>query len=509
VPKSSNIIAENVGPIAAVQFSLSDYGVTVLVAPNGSGKSILLDAVSAAARGAGKVPLRDHAKKGRVEAFGAKITLGGTTRHTGEFEVENLEGRFDLSALVDPGLKTAEAADAHRVKALVALTGVQAKPELFRDHEAFADWDAVIRGESLETDDLCEMARRIKVDYDTAARKAEADADKEDGFAQGLDNQAKAAEVDLTAESDAAVLQERYNSARDTLRGMEQSRRVATEQQEKAKTTRDRLEALKSKRLDYTQKEIEAGAEEATKTVERCDADVTDINERIAQLQADKQALLSTRVEAARDLELWQEREKTLAAHLRAVREASVLLEGLAEMVGAPSDENLADAKALLSQATEDQERGVLIRNTRQQVSDAAKHREKAAEHRRRAEAYREAGRATDAVLSDSIKCPTLRIESDGKAARLVTDTARGNSIPYHELSDGERWTIAIDLGAEQVGEGGLLVIPQVAWEGIDGKNRKAIHKHAKTRKVYILTAEKALDPDAEKTIKPAHFSAN
>ena len=95
---SKTISAENLGPITALEFALTSPGVTVLVAPNGSGKTILLEAVQAAARGEGKLPLRDRTKKGKVEAFGATVTIGGTCRHTGSFEVTNLEGR------VQPGL---------------------------------------------------------------------------------------------------------------------------------------------------------------------------------------------------------------------------------------------------------------------------------------------------------------------------------------------------------------------------------------------------------------------
>lgn len=82
---SKEILAENLGPIEHAQFTLKEPGVTVLTAPNGSGKSILLEAVQAAAVGSGKLPLRDRTKKGRVEAFGAVITIGGTCRHTGQF----------------------------------------------------------------------------------------------------------------------------------------------------------------------------------------------------------------------------------------------------------------------------------------------------------------------------------------------------------------------------------------------------------------------------------------
>ena len=78
-----------------------------------------------------------------------------------------------------------------------------------------------------------------------------------------------------------------------------------------------------------------------------------------------------------------------------------------------------------------------------------------------------------------------LRVES----GRLVTDTARGVTF-YSELSMGERWRIALDLAADQVGEGGIIVVPQEAYESLDPQARDAIHKHAVARRVVVLTAE-------------------
>ena len=88
---------------------------------NANLKSIFLDAVSRLAEGKGKLPLRDGRKKGEVEGFGAHITIGRSTRHSGEFEILNLEGRFNLSELVDPKLKSPEACDRARIKALLRL----------------------------------------------------------------------------------------------------------------------------------------------------------------------------------------------------------------------------------------------------------------------------------------------------------------------------------------------------------------------------------------------------
>jgi L-lactate utilization protein LutC len=54
----------------------------------------------------------------------------------------------------------------------------------------------------------------------------------------------------------------------------------------------------------------------------------------------------------------------------------------------------------------------------------------------------------------------------------------------------GERWRIALEIVIAAVGEGGLLVIPQEAWEGLDPQNREAIAQQAKSARVVILTAE-------------------
>ena len=99
---SKTISVENLGPIAAMEFAIESPGVTVLVAPNGSGKTILLEAVQAAARGEGKLPLRDRTKRGKVEAFGATITIGGTCRHTGGVRAGSARGGASGSTRLAP-----------------------------------------------------------------------------------------------------------------------------------------------------------------------------------------------------------------------------------------------------------------------------------------------------------------------------------------------------------------------------------------------------------------------
>ena len=115
-----------------------------------------------------------------------------------------------------------------------------------------------------------------------------------------------------------------------------------------------------------------------------------------------------------------------------------------------------------------------------------------AKEYAEEAKDLREKAKQTDEVLSEIVAdipaCP-LRV-IDG---RLVTNTKRGATF-YSDLSAGERWRIALDIAIQAVGTGGLLVIPQEAWEGLDPANRAAIDAQAKSAKVVVLTAECSAD---------------
>ena len=115
-----------------------------------------------------------------------------------------------------------------------------------------------------------------------------------------------------------------------------------------------------------------------------------------------------------------------------------------------------------------------------------------AKEYAEEAKDLREKAKQTDEVLSEIVgeipSCP-LRV-IDG---RLVTDTERGATF-YSDLSAGERWRIALDIAIQAVGTGGLLVIPQEAWEGLDPANRAAIDAQAKGAQVVVLTAECSAD---------------
>jgi hypothetical protein len=488
------ISAENLGPIANLEFAMKEPGVTVLVAPNGSGKSILLEAVQSAATGAGKLPLRDRTRKGKLSAFGACITIGGTCRHTGAFEVEHIEGRFDLAQLVDPQLKSPAAADRARIKALVTLTGVAASPALFEKHEAFIDFRELATVETLACEDLVEMAARVKAQYDEAALQKERFADRESGQAAAL---MPSPELDLTDEHDDSILQGDYDRCRDEYVALVNRRDAVFAASKRSESATNILKQLNAEGLSSEANTLQCENETLTQSIGTLNDTLNSLRIQIVKVEAD--------IKAAKDkIENNARRSKEIGQQMKMVEDAQ---NAVGAIIGKPpSDREIQDAQEQMELAKAAVDHGSVIRKAIASAAESHKHRTNAKSLAEKALRYRDAAKATDEVLSSCLQCRQLRVESDGKSARLVTDTDRGTGVAYHELSDGERWTIAIDLGADQVGEGGLLVISQIGWEGIDGAHRMLIDQRARERKVYILTAEAASDPNAPKLIKPLPF---
>ena len=110
-----------------------------------------------------------------------------------------------------------------------------------------------------------------------------------------------------------------------------------------------------------------------------------------------------------------------------------------------------------------------------------------AKQHRSDADKLRAAGKATDDILSGLVG--KLGTALKVKSGRLILDTKRGETC-FADLSPGERWKIALDIAIEQVGAGGVLPIPQEAWESLDPTNRRMLAEHVAGKHVTFITAE-------------------
>lgn len=465
-----NIEIKNIGPIASVTIPVPEAGgVVVLTGRNGSGKSHALEAVSAATTGKGKPPLKDMAKSGTVSVPGVTMTVGRSVRRQGELQVETLEGRLSIADLVDPGFVDPERADAKRIKALVGLSKADiSEGDLHGFPENLT--------KDLSLDDpvaaMAELRKRINIganEYEKLSAKDEASA------AAILESLAG----DLDTPIDPAAAQERVTAALRAMDALQKQSELALAASERIGAARERLAELPTVDLDKALQEASRLEDETAKKK----ALALKLKDEYEAALADYKTSCADRDAAIAHAEDAQAQAKLRAELERQIQEAHV---------DPPSADALAAAAAELEAAKASQAKAAQQQVMAQQRERADALILTAQEYADEAKELREKARQTDEVLSEIVSeipsCP-LRV-IDG---RLVTNTKRGATF-YADLSAGERWRIALDIAIQAVGTGGLLVIPQEAWEGLDPANRAAIDAQAKGAQVVVLTAECSAD---------------
>lgn len=472
-----NIEIKNIGPIASVTIPIPEAGgVVVLTGRNGSGKSHALEAVSAATTGKGKPPLKDMSKSGVVSVPGVTMTVSRSVRRQGELQVETLEGRLSIADLVDPGFVDPERADAKRIKALVGLSKADISAGDLHGFPANLTKD-------LSLDDpvaaMAELRKRLNIganEYEKLSAKDEAAA------AAILESLAS----DLDSPIDPEEAQERVTTALRAMDALQKQSELALAASERIGAALVRLAELPVVDLD-----------EALQKAARLEDETAKKKALALELKAKYEAAIAdykTSV-ADRDMAIAHAEDAQAQAKLRAELDRQIQ----ESHVEPPSADALADAAAELDAAKAAQAKAAQQQVMMQQRERADALILTAQEYADEAKELREKAKQTDEVLSEIVSeipaCP-LRV-IDG---RLVTDTKRGATF-YSDLSAGERWRIALDIAIQAVGTGGLLVIPQEAWEGLDPQNREAIAQQAKAAIVVILTAECS---DGELTAEPA-----
>ena len=82
-------------------------------------------------------------------------------------------------------------------------------------------------------------------------------------------------------------------------------------------------------------------------------------------------------------------------------------------------------------------------------------------------------------------------IRVDG--GRLVTDTAKRGETNFHELSDGERLKLILDIAIATAGEAKVIGIAQGYYEGLDPRNRQLIDETVTAKGILALGARATL----------------
>ncbi|MFH0810937.1 MAG: hypothetical protein V2A77_10805 [Pseudomonadota bacterium] len=457
-----------------------------IIGANGTGKSTALEAIQDMVSGRKTaIEPRDGQRQARVTWGTATMTVGRSTRRSGELACLTLEGKLDLSDLVDPGLKEALAADARRIKALVGLSG--RKADLSAYHELVggrATFEALVKLDTLSCTDPVDLAARVKRDIESAARREEEAAEKQTGQAMAF---YKAADgVDLKTESDEATLMAGLEAAIKTDAEIRQRVKSAMEANQQAEAAKHNFEVEKDTYHGPTVEEAESADTEAKAGMDQAATKLAEAEAAVKVAQEAKR-LAYQQAQAAGNV-------LACARGYAALEEAANRFAGEALQKKAPDAAEAVAASDAVTRARRALENGATIRRARLHLEAAEEAEELARIARNDAVRLREAARATDDVLSQMVACPVLRVDK----GRLVTDSDRGVE-PFAELSHGERWRIALDIAIDRLDEleaaGAdvhrlIVVSRQEAWEGLDETNRRAIHQHAIERRVTLLVAE-------------------
>jgi len=463
------ITVQNIGPVEKVSIPVPESGVVVLRGRNGSGKSHTLGAVQSILSGSGKLPVRDGEAVGVVNGLGCVITVGRQTRRAGELNVEEIESRFDISKLIDPQISDPLAADAARMKALLRLLGVEPDAKVF--YELLGgkeEFEKVVASVKLDTGDVVNMAGQVKRAIEAEARREETKMQEAEANVKA--NKSGALGTDVTQEHDDSILRQKYETAvkaKAEIVARKNANDAALKNAASAKLELNKIRSDKNiETVEYAEGDLVRNENYVEKQREAFEKAGKEYREAIALRDQAKQ-----RLQHAKTLETTMQKwEEQIAA---------------AQKVETITEEQVSTVSMMLEETKTALETGVLIRKALEFLATADKEGEKHKTHLIQSEKLRAAAGNVDNVLSSLIKTPKLKIN----AGRLVTKTERGNTF-FSELSEGEKWRLAIELTAPVVGDGGLLVAEQNAWQDLDQINKKEVAEICRKHKVVLITAE-------------------
>ncbi len=468
---STTIEVNDIGPVSEFEYKLDKPGVYVLCGKHGIGKTTILRLIELLIGGRADRPQKsDGAKAGTAAVGDRSIRITKRTTYDGTLSVEGL-GDLDIAKLHSPKFNEVAVRDRHRIAALVRLAGVTADINLFHERAGGVSL------EGIASDDLVDMAERVKRTVEAAATAVEVQ--RNDRLADCKSRATACSGVDLNAPHDKYALEAKWLAARDEAARLRQ-------QKETGEASLGRAAAAR-KSLDNAPKAD--SVESATAAAEKCAAANEESDERVgkleAQMRAAREAQSATQSalrHAETQLQGAKQREE-LAAGWRADIE-------VAEAVECPTDADITKADAASTAANAASELGARVRLAKAASDEAVGFREQAAEHEKRSIALRKAAGSIFGVLSEAIAripdCPLLCRNDDDGNPRLVCKTDRSDYEPFDELSSTEKWRPLLDIAGAP---NRLIVFPQEAFSEMNESTRLWLHEQAAKRGCYIFTA--------------------
>jgi chemotaxis protein histidine kinase CheA len=481
----SEIKINCIGPVEEFAYELKDPGIHVLKGDAGVGKTTILKTVEFSDGATNDKPIKKDGAKSGVAVIGGKtIKVMKTVREEGELGFECM-GDLDLYGLHSPRFQNATTRDAHRIKALVRMAKVTPDASLFHDLlQSREEFDAIVDSDAVATDDLVEMAAKVKRAIDKAALSEERQA--ETARANQRSKSELFAGVNFDAPHDQQALRDAQVKAIENKSAVSQKRQDAMRTIATAKDARGKLDAADNGAVSVADatKALEAAFEARS----AADAAVHELERQLADAKH-QLSLAESQAESAGKALLSAKRHEELTSEWRSQIEA-------AEGIDCPTEEDVARAVAAVDAANEACDIGKVVRDAIQAKSDAARFSEVAKGHEKTAKRLRDAATATQDVLSEAIaripNCP-LRVwnDEDGNA-RIVLKTDRSEAEPFDELSDGERYDVLMPM---LFNPGRIVVLSQAGYGELSPAIRSRVHNCAKERGAFLLTAQADAGP--------------
>ena len=458
-------------------------GGTIIRGPCGAGKSIALDAIGLGLGGPrGRVRPAEDAKRAEIDCLGVLVQVSESraTRH-GDLDVGAME-EFDIGGLIDPVVQDPDARNRHGIKALLRLSDAKADPALFYslagDQPTF---EQLVPPDAVKTDDLVELAGRVKRAFDAQARLQENAAEREEGKAAALRHAGDG--LDLNEESDSAKLQDMHVKAVAAQSVLVTKATAARQARDRAADARKQLAAATGSGRSVA--ECRADEQAAKELFEAANEKVREIQGILAhaQNQAGNALLTANGAKSAREA---AERYEVATVGWQKAIEA-------AEGVEAPSDKEIATAAQTVQVIQQRIERAGVLRDARQKLAQADEHRRGAAEYRQQVARLRNAAKDTDDVLSKAVASSRFRVTRDILFG-LLPD---GQSKPYYAMSDGERTLIATEEKIERtraatpdLAQTILVKLPQRTFQDLSPSWRERLFALAAEQNACLISAE-------------------
>lgn len=463
----------NIQAIEHISIPIPDGGgVVVLKGNQGTGKSTALQAVQAlAGRKVDTLTIRDGEKRGTIECDGCKVVITKSrTARSGELAFEMVEGRFDLSKIVDPQILDPDRADAARIKQLLSLTA--AKPNaaaywaLLRQYLDSEEIDSLNIDD--ETDDPVDLHKRFVAAMQTFARILERKGDQLRVDITELKERYRGLNIRTPAK--VSDVREAHEECVRAQQRMEQRIATANKHAQDVAQARKQIDLLRSSYDGPTVDEAQAASDSAA-------AKAKAAYEAMVEAERQYKAASAASTEATNVLT----RAKDHAA-------AVALAEGVLKQttIEPPSRMEIEQVNEAVEKTSDLLEKAILANEGKEMVEEAEKKNFEADRKIRMATEIRDAAKSAETILAETLRLTHIRV-IDG---RLVTSTDRDENELFAELSHGERAILAIREAAKYVPPHGLCSVSQEIWGGISQTNKELIRQEARRLGIVILAAE-------------------